>query len=103
MHLRWTSEALFDVEHLRDFLAGAHGAAAAKVVKSLADVPAGLVANSRIGERLREFDPHEIRRLLMGRYKVRFEIADSVIYVIPARICDMSGIPTDPNTKLDYH
>ena len=44
--------------------------------------PYGLVANQRIGERLEEFDPRAVRRLLVGDYEVRYGIVDSVIYVM---------------------
>ncbi len=82
MRLQWTCKALSDVVRLHEFLASTNGPAAARVVKSLVAAPAGLVDNPRIGERLEEFDPREIRRLLVGRYELRYEIADSVIYVM---------------------
>lgn len=82
MHLQWTSKALSDVVRLHEFLASANGLAASRVVKSLVAAPAGLVANPRIGERLEEFDPREIRRLLVGSYELRYEIGESTIYVM---------------------
>lgn len=82
MRLQWTSKALSNVVRLHEFLASANGPAAARVVKSLVAASAGPIANPRIGERLEEFDPRDIRRLLVGRYEVRYEIGDSVIYVM---------------------
>lgn len=82
MRLQWTSKALSDVVRLHEFLARANGPAANRVVKSLVAAPAGLIANPRIGERLGEFDPREIRRLLVGSYEIRYEIIESVIYVL---------------------
>ena len=82
MRLQWTSKALSDVVRLHDFLASANGPAAARVIKSLVAAPAGLVTNPRIGERLKEFDPREVRTLLVGRYELRYEIADSVVNVM---------------------
>ncbi len=38
--------------------------------------------NPRIGEQLFEFDPPEVRRILVGEYEVRYEIQDSIIYVL---------------------
>lgn len=38
--------------------------------------------NPRIGEQLFEFDPPEVRRILVGEYEVRYEIQDSVIYML---------------------
>lgn len=82
MRLQWTSKALSDVVRLHKFLAGANAQAAARVVKSLVAAPAGLVANPRIGEKLDEFEPREIRRLLVGHYELRYEIVESTLYVI---------------------
>ncbi len=36
--------------------------------------PASLAVNPRIGEKLDEFDPREVRRILVGKYEIRYEI-----------------------------
>ena len=36
----------------------------------------------RIGEQLEEFGPREVRRILVGRYEIRYEIQQSTIYVL---------------------
>ncbi|WP_342116640.1 type II toxin-antitoxin system RelE/ParE family toxin [Pseudoduganella sp. OTU4001] len=82
MRLQWTSKALSDVVRLHDFLASVNKTAAARVVKSLVTAASGLMASPRIGERLEEFDPREIRRLIVGSYEVRYELAESTIYVL---------------------
>ena len=82
MDLRWTSKALSDVTRLHEFLATVNKPAAARAVQSLTAASASLVANPRIGERLEEFDPREIRRILVGRYEVRYEIEASTIYMM---------------------
>lgn len=82
MRLQWTGKALSDVVRLHEFLASANALAAARVVKSLVAAPAGLMTNPRIGERLEEFEPREVRRLLVGNYELRYEIAESTIYVL---------------------
>jgi len=56
--------------------------AAARAVKALSSAPAILLANPRIGEKLDEFDPREVRRILAGKYEIRYEIQDSTIYVL---------------------
>ena len=50
--------------------------------QSLAAAPSGLPAKPRIGERLEEFDPREVRRILVGHYELRYEIQDQVIYIL---------------------
>jgi len=82
MQLKWTSKGLSDLARLYDFLAPVNPAAAARVVKSLAAAPTGLLANPRIGERLEEFDSREVRRLIVGNYEMRYELQDAMIYVL---------------------
>lgn len=82
MELRWTSKAMSDLQRLHEFLALVDKVAAARTVRSLTTAPAVLLANPRIGERLEEFEPREIRRILVGRYEIRYEIADASIYVL---------------------
>ncbi len=44
--------------------------------------PTTLLTNPRIGERLEEFEPRDVRRILVGHYEMRYEIADSTIYLL---------------------
>lgn len=80
--MKWTSKALSDLARLYEFLAPINRAAAARTVQSLSAVPTNLQENPRIGERLEEFDPREVRRILVGHYEMRYEIQDSTIYVL---------------------
>lgn len=82
MELKWTSRALSDLARLYEFLALVNKPAAARTVQSLASAPANLPGNPRIGERLEEFEPREVRRILVGHYEMRYEIQESIIYVL---------------------
>ncbi|TAK54695.1 MAG: type II toxin-antitoxin system RelE/ParE family toxin [Dehalococcoidia bacterium] len=82
MELKWTSKALSDLARLYDFLAPVNQPAAAHTVQVLATAPASLRVNPRIGEKLDEFDPREVRRILVGKYEMRYEIQESTIYVL---------------------
>ena len=82
MELEWTSKALSDLARLYDFLAVVNNLAAARTVQALAVAPATLLANPRIGEKLDEFDPREVRRILVAKYEIRYEIQESTIYVL---------------------
>jgi len=82
MELKWTSKALSDLKRLHEFLAPANRGAAARTVQSLAAAPAGLLNTPRIGESLEEFEPREVRRILVGHYEIRYEIQKSTIYVL---------------------
>ena len=57
-------------------------AAAARVVQSLTAAPSGLRINPRIGERLEEFAPREVRRILVGNYEIRYAIQGDIIYIL---------------------
>ena len=56
--------------------------AAARTVRSLTDAPTFLLANPRLGESLEEFAPREVRRILVGHYEMRYELLESVIYIL---------------------
>ena len=80
--LKWTSKAHSDLVRLHDFLAPVNTRAAARVVRAFAAAPARLVEHPRLGERLDEFNPREVRRIVVGDYEMRYEIQASTIYVL---------------------
>jgi plasmid stabilization system protein ParE len=80
--LKWTDKARSDLARLYDFLAPVNQRAAARAVQALVAAPARLLEHPRIGERLDEFNPREVRRILVGHYEVRYEIEDMTIYVL---------------------
>jgi len=82
MKLKWTGKALADLERLHDFLAVVNPHAAARTVQSLARTPTMLLANPRIGEQLFEFEEREVRRIIVGKYEIRYEIQDPFIYIL---------------------
>ncbi|MEK7246727.1 MAG: type II toxin-antitoxin system RelE/ParE family toxin [Pseudomonadota bacterium] len=82
MELKWTRKALSDLARLYGFLALVNKQAAARTVRSLAAAPAGLLAHPRIGEKLDEFEPRDVRRILAGPYEIRYEILKSTLYVL---------------------
>ena len=82
MPLLWTSKALADLARLHAFLALANRAAAASTVQSLVAAAANLATNPRIGERLDEFAPREVRHIFAGQYEIRYEIDESALYVL---------------------
>ena len=82
MELKWTGKGLADLTRLYEFLAPVNKPAAVRVVRTLTDAPKLLIANPRIGEKLFEFEPREVRRLLVGHYEMRYEIRNSAIYIL---------------------
>ncbi|WHO75419.1 type II toxin-antitoxin system RelE/ParE family toxin [Rhizobium sp. BT03] len=82
MELKWTSKAVSDIDRLYAFLAPVNRQAAARTVQALTAAPLRLLEQPRLGERLEEFDPREVRRILVGHYELRYEIRQSAIYVL---------------------
>lgn len=82
MKVQWTGKALSDLARLHDFLAPVNRKAAARSVQALTAAPARLVDQPRLGEKLEEFAPREVRRILVGSYEMRYEITDETIVVL---------------------
>ncbi|MEI8363753.1 MAG: type II toxin-antitoxin system RelE/ParE family toxin [Betaproteobacteria bacterium] len=82
MDVKWTSKALLDLVRLHEFLAPVNPLAAARTVQSLSAAPTNLIANPRIGKKLEEFEPREVRKILIGHYEMRYEIQASAIYML---------------------
>lgn len=82
MKLKWTSKALSDLVRLYEFLSQKDKLAAARIVQSLAKAPNILMNSPRIGEQLFEFAPREVRRFLVRRYEMRYEIQETTIYIL---------------------
>lgn len=82
MQLRWTNRALSGLARLYEFLASVNKPAAARTIQSLTTAPTTLQSNPRIGEKLEEFEAREVRRIIVGRYEMRYEIVESTIYVL---------------------
>jgi plasmid stabilization system protein ParE len=80
--LVWTRPALTDLVRLHDFLETVNPRAADRVIKALNASAKQLLAFPRIGARLEEYGPREIRRLIVGDYELRYEIADDSISIV---------------------
>lgn len=57
-------------------------AAAARVVQQLARAPDRLFDHPRIGEKLDAYAPREVRRIIVGSYELRYEIADATVFIL---------------------
>lgn len=82
MELKWTSKALSDLVRLFEFLAPVNLPAATLTIQTLSKAPNILFSNPRIGEQLFQFEPREVRRILVGDYEIRYEIKNSNIYIL---------------------
>lgn len=82
MEIKWTNKALSDLARLYDFLAFSQQASAAGTVQSVTMAPHKLIEYPRLGEKLEEFDPREVRRIIVGHYELRYEIQTSTIFIL---------------------
>jgi plasmid stabilization system protein ParE len=82
MRIKWTSKASSDLVLLHDHLRPVAPDAAARVVQQLARAPDRLLDYPRIGEKLQAYEPREVRRILVGNYELRYEIAQATIFIL---------------------
>jgi plasmid stabilization system protein ParE len=82
MVLDWTEKALSDLVRLHTFLAPVNDAAATRVVRALVSAPERLLDHPRLGERLEEFEPREVRRFLVGDYEMRYELRETKVTIL---------------------
>jgi hypothetical protein len=82
MPLRWTRAALTDLARHHQFLTSVNEPGAGRALQALTAAPERLLQNHRVGERLEEFSPREVRRILVGPYEIRYEVADNATYVL---------------------
>lgn len=82
MKIQWTGKASSDLARLHEFLRPVAPAAAARVVRGLARAPDRLLDYPRIGEKLDAYSPREVRRIIVGDYELRYEIANATIFIL---------------------
>ena len=82
MTIRWTPEAVEDLARLHDFFAQSSPRAALRAVTTLRNAVRQLLAHPRLGSLLRGFEPREVRRLLVGDYEMRYEVAGKAVHIL---------------------
>ncbi len=82
MTIVWSSAAWADVDRLHAFLAENDLDAADAVFDRLANAPSELLDFPRRGSRLSQYDPREVREFRIGNYLLRYELADTHIFVL---------------------
>lgn len=82
MRVLWTGKASSDLVRLHDSLSVVAPAAAARVVRQLAHASSRLPDYPRIGEKLEAYEPREVRRIIVGDYELRYEIASATLFIL---------------------
>lgn len=82
MNIQWTGRASSDLVRLYEHLRPVAPEAAARVIQQLARAPDQLLDYPRIGEKLEAYGPREVRRIFVGNYELRYEIANATIFIL---------------------
>lgn len=82
MALRWTSKAHSDLVRVHEFLRPLNAEAATRVVRQLVAGAKRIPRHPRLGMHLPEFDPLEVRRVLVGDYEIRYQVTEPDIIVL---------------------
>jgi plasmid stabilization system protein ParE len=82
MRLNWTSKAISDLNRIYQFLAVINRRVAVNSLTSIERAAYGLLESPRIGYRLEEFRPKDVRSLVVGEYVVRYQIKGEESYIL---------------------
>ena len=82
MKIEWTEKASSDLVRLYEHLQPVAPAPAARLVQRLVHAPERLLNYPRIGEKLEAYAPRDVRRILVGNYEMRYEIAGDTIFIL---------------------
>jgi len=82
MKINWSRDAVRDLVRLHDFVAGINPITARRIIFNLHQAASQLGQSPRQGRRLDGFGGAEIRRLIVARYELRYEILDNAIYIL---------------------
>ena len=82
MALKWTSKAHSDLVRLHEFLNPVNARAAVRVVRQLVAGAKRIPAHPRLGARMTEFDPREVRKVHVGDYEIRYAVTDTGIFIL---------------------
>lgn len=80
--LQWTSSAQRDLLRLYAFLEPKNARAARVAVRRILDQVGALMEHPLLGEPLDTYVPRDVRRLIIGDYELRYEVAAGAVYVL---------------------
>jgi plasmid stabilization system protein ParE len=82
MALRWTRAAYGDLQRIHEFLAPVNPVAAVQSARAVVARARRIPAQPRLGEKLSGFGTREVRRVLVQKYEIRYEVAGSDIIIL---------------------
>ena len=82
MALRWTQSAFADLQRIHEFLEPIDPAAAVRAVQAVMARVRRIPVQPRLGERVPGFGNREVRRVLVRKYEIRYEVSGGELYVL---------------------
>jgi len=82
MKINWSRDAVHDLVRLHDFIALINPLIARRIIFALHQAASQLAASPRKGQRLEDFEDAEVRRIIVAKYELRYEILDNAIYIL---------------------
>ncbi len=82
MRIKWTKSAVADLDRLYAFLAKVDGDAAANSIQAFVMAPERLVGFPRLGASIEGFEARDVRKIIVGRYEMRYEVAVNQIIIL---------------------
>lgn len=82
MALQWTNKAHGDLVRFHEFLDPVDPLAAIRVVRQLVAGAKQIPHHPRLGVRLPEFNPRDVRKFLVGDYEIRYEVTDIDVFIL---------------------
>lgn len=80
--VRWSNQALIDLEEIFEYLFRDSPSFAADLVQDLTLAPRRLAKHPRIGRMVPEYEVDRLRELLIGSYRLVYEITDERIEML---------------------
>jgi plasmid stabilization system protein ParE len=82
MSLRWSPSAYDDLRRIHEFLSPVDPAAAIRAVQALVARVRRIPVQPRLGERVPGFGDREVRRVLVRKYEIRYEVSGGDLYIL---------------------
>lgn len=82
MALLWTRSAYRDLKRIHEFMEPVDPAAAARAVRTVVARVRRIPRQPRLGERVPGFVAQEVRRVLVDKYEIRYEVAGTTVTVL---------------------
>lgn len=82
MPLRWSPSAYEDLRRIHEFLEPVDPTAAIRAVQAVVARVRRIPVQPRLGERVPGFRNREVRRVLVRKYEIRYEVTGSDLYIL---------------------